>query len=200
MKNIAVNTIVGAVVVFILSSIWHVATPLGEVGVQNLPHEMVLSLAMKAAIPDAGFYFFPGMDHAPGMTKEQQQAEMKRYSDAYEEGPTGILIYSPGGEALNYGKLLSVQFLIGLICAFFIAWILAARAAATTFGQRVIIAVFVSAFGGLLVPLEYWNWYKFPASYTVTYAVGIVVTWGLTGVVMAWIAGRGLKEQAKSAA
>ena len=196
MKNIVVNTIVGAVVVFILSSIWHVATPLGEVGVKNLPNEAILSTAMKLAIPDAGFYFFPGMDLSKGRTKEQQQAEQERYMRAYEAGPTGILIYSPGGEALNYGKLLANQFLIGLICAFFIAWILATTAAATTFGQRVIIAVFVSAFGGLLVPLEYWNWYKFPSDYTFTYAAGIVVTWGLTGVVMAWIAGKAVKTKA----
>jgi hypothetical protein len=189
-KNVAVNTIVGAVLIFILSSIWHVATPLGEVGVQNLPHEELLAPALKLAIPNAGFYFFPGINRSKGMPKEQQQAEMQRYMDAYEKGPTGILIYTPGGERMSYGKLLTNQFLAGVICAFLIAWILAVTAPATTYGQRVLIAVFVAAFGGILVPFEYWNWYKFPSDYTLTYGAGIIVTWGLTGAVMARLAGK----------
>jgi hypothetical protein len=192
-KNVVLNTIVGAVLIFILSSIWHVGTPLGEVGVQNLPHEQLLAPALKLAIPDAGFYFFPGINRSKGMTKEQQQAEAKRYMDAYEKGPTGILIYTPGGEQMNYGKLLLNQFLIGVICAFFIAWILAAAAPATTYGQRVLIAVFVGSFGGILVPFEYWNWYKFPSNYTITYVAGIIVTWGLTGLVMASLAAKRAK-------
>jgi len=195
-KNIVVNSVLGAVVVFILSSIWHVATPLGEVGVKNLPDEIVLAPAMKLVISDPGFYFFPGINQSKGMTKEQQQAEQQRYLNAYKQGPTGILIYSPGGEEMNYGKLLTAQFLLSLVCAFFIATILAISAAGTTFGQRALIAVFVAAFGGVLVPFEYWNWYKFPSDYTFTYAAGIVVTWGLTGLVMAWMAGKQVKAGA----
>lgn len=194
-KNVLLNTVVGAVVVFILSSIWHVATPLGEVGVQNLPNATILSPAMKLAIPNAGFYFFPGMNRSKGMTREQQRAEQEKYLNAYKAGPTGILIYTPGGENLNYGKLLVNQFLIGLLCAFFIAWILAVTAVATTFAQRVLIALFVSAFGAILVSFEYWNWYNFPSDYTITYAAGIVVTWGLTGTGMAWLAGKRKKRR-----
>lgn len=192
-KHIAINTIIGAVLVFVLSSIWHVATPLGEVGVQNLPNEAILAPALRLGISQPGFYFFPGMTKTKGMSREQQQAEMQRYAEAYKRGPTGILIYTPGGEEINYGKLLANQFLVGLVCAFFIAWILAVTAAGTTYGQRVSIALFVAAFGGVLVPAEYWNWYNFPTDYTVTYTAGIIVTWGLTGVVMAWMAGKQAK-------
>ncbi|HTV58527.1 MAG TPA: hypothetical protein VMJ93_06615 [Verrucomicrobiae bacterium] len=191
--NIAINTILGAVLVFVLSSIWHVATPLGEVGVRNLPHETILSLALKTGISDPGFYFFPGINQSKELSKEQQQAEQARYLKAYEQGPTGILIYSPGGVEFNFGKLLVNQFLLGLALAFLIAWVLAATAAGTTYGQRVLLVGGISAFGALLVPLQYWNWYEFPADYTIAYAAGLFICWGLTGVVMAWIAGKQTK-------
>jgi hypothetical protein len=192
-KNILVNTIVGAIVVFILSSIWHVATPLGEVGVKNLPQEALLSPAMKLAIPDAGFYFFPGINRSKDLTREQQQTEQQRYLNAYRQGPTGILVYSPGGEDMNFGKNLVGQFLVGAVSAFFIAWILAVTARATTYGQRVLIVALISAFGAITVTLPQWIWYKFPTNYTVAYSLGFFVTWGLTGLVMGSLVGKQVK-------
>lgn len=195
-KNILLNTVVGAVLVFILSSIWHVATPLGEVGVRNLPHEALLAPALKAAIPEAGFYFFPGINRAKDLTKDQQQAEQAHYLEAFKEGPTGILIYTPGGKDMNFGKMLIDQFLVTLVCAFFLAWILAVTAAATTYGQRVAIVTFIAAFGAIVVPVPHWIWYQFPSDYTIAYSLGIIVTWGLGGVVMASLVGKRTKQAA----
>lgn len=195
-KNILLNTVVGAVLVFILSSIWHVATPLGEVGVRNLPHEALLAPALKAAIPEAGFYFFPGINRAKDLTKDQQQAEQAHYLEAFKEGPTGILIYTPGGKDMNFGKMLIDQFLVTLVCAFFLAWILAVTAAATTYGQRVAIVTIIAAFGAIVVPVPHWIWYQFPSDYTIAYSLGIIVTWGLGGVVMASLVGKRTKQAA----
>lgn len=193
-KNVLLNTVVGAVAVFLLSSIWHVATPLGEVGVKNLPHEALLAPALQLAIPDAGFYFFPGINTSKELTKEQQAAEQTRYLNAFKQGPTGILIYTPGGKDFNFGKLLVNQFLLSLVLAFFIACILAATAGGTTYGQRVLMVAVISAFGALIVPIQYWNWYQFPANYTIAYAAGIFICWGLTGVVMASLVGKRTKS------
>jgi len=94
-KNVILGGLVGGVIAYIVLSIVHMATGLGEVGIKNLPAEAVLAPAMKLAIHDPGFYFFPGMEVTPGMTKEQQHAAMQRQEQKWLEGPTGILIYSP---------------------------------------------------------------------------------------------------------
>ena len=105
------------------------------------------------------------------------------------------MIYSPGGTDFSFGKLLVNQFLLTLVLAFLVAWILGVTAAGTTYGQRVMMVAVIAAFGAIIVPGQYWNWYEFPTNYTVAYALGIFICWALAGVVMASLVGKRAKTQ-----
>jgi hypothetical protein len=171
--------------VFLVSSIWHMATGLGRTGIQDLPNEDAVLTAMRGSIHTAGFYFFPGMGAGAGGTKEQQQAEQAAYLEKYKAGPTGILIYHPGGEELGLGRLLAVQFLTGVVGALLLGWILAVTVKATTFAKRALMVVAVSVFAAVIYEIPDWNWYGFPASYIVAHGAGWIVSWSVAGLAMA---------------
>jgi hypothetical protein len=146
-------------------------------------------MAMRNSIPEPGFYFFPALNVSP-MSKEEKAAEQSRYLAKFKQGPTGILIYKPGGEDLNFGKLLAIQFLIGLVAAFIAAWILGTTASATTYWTRVVIVVLIGIFAEIYVDFPYWNWYGFPMNYTLGHLFGGFLSWAVAGLAMAKIVKR----------
>jgi len=188
-KRIVLAALAGGVLVFIVSGILHSSTHLGEVGIRSVPNEDLVLLTMRNSIPEPGFYFFPAPNLSP-MPKEQKEAEESKYLAKFKQGPTGILIYKPGGEDLNFGKLLVIQFLIGLIAAFIAAWILGATASATTYGTRVMIVVLIGLFAEIYIDLPYWNWYGFPMNYAIGHLLGGILSWAVAGLAMAAIVKR----------
>jgi hypothetical protein len=183
-KKIILTALVGSVIVFVVSSIIHMALGLGEVGIKMLPHEEVVLLAMRATIHDSGLYFFPGT--ASGMAPNKATPEeQKDYLARYERGPRGLLIYQTGGTALNFPKLLLGQYLFGLAGSLIVAWILVATAGSTTFATRTAIVALVGLFAGIIYDLPYWNWYGFPTNYIVAHIATGTITWAIAGIGMA---------------
>jgi hypothetical protein len=182
-KKILLGTVVGSVIVFIVSSIIHMALGLGEVGIKTLPAEETILSAMRASIHESGLYFYPGIASgvAPNKASAAEQAD---YQQRYKRGPTGIVIYNTGGEELNFPKLLIGQFLFGLMGAFLLSWVLAATASATTFWTRVGIVIAATLFAGFLYDLPYWNWYAFPTNYITGHVVTNTITWAIGGLGM----------------
>jgi hypothetical protein len=184
-RKVILGGLVGGVIAYIVLSIVHMATGLGEVGIKNLPAEAVLAPAMKLAIHDPGFYFFPGMEVTPGMTKEQQHAAMQRQEQKWLAGPTGILIYSPGGAPFSFPKLLGIQFGITLLAGFLLAWLMAlAGGGLSNYGAKVLFAAIVALVAGVFIDLPYWNWYGFPMDYTITHMGTNVAAWAIAGLGM----------------
>ena len=175
-KKILLGGLVGSVVVFVVSALVHLG-PLGMVGIQTLPNEDAVMSAMSASIHDAGFYFFPGMP--PG-------GDQNAYAQMLKTHPNGILVYLPPGTELNFGKLLGMQFLVGLVASFVLAWMLLLVVDAT-YGKRVLFVVAVALFAGIVYDVPSWIWYGFPASYTIMHIAGWTVSWTAAGLAMAAI-------------
>src|SRR5215472_8683536 len=108
-KQISSAALAGGVLVFIVSGILHSSTRLSEVGIRSIPNEDLVLSAMRSSMPEPGFYFFPAPNLSP-MSKEEKAADQSRYLAKFKQGPTGIIIYKPGGEDVNFGKMLAIQF------------------------------------------------------------------------------------------
>jgi hypothetical protein len=184
-RRIIVGGLIGGVVVYIALSIVHMLTGLGEAGVRTMPNEDAVMAAMRSSIHEPGFYYFPAADESARMTKEQKDSEGQRYLQKYQQGPTGILVYHPGGEAFSFGKLLANQFVINLIEAFLAAGMLALLPVGTSYGMRVFAIVLLSLFAVTGTNAEYWNWYGFPGKYELAYSLGTVLSWTVGGLAMA---------------
>ena len=187
-KKVLLGALVGGIVVFIVGSLLHTVLGLGEVGVKAVPQEDAVLSAMRAAIHDPGFYYFPAPNMTPGRSKEQMNADDAAYKAKYLQGPTGILVYSPGGAALSYGKLLGGEFAIDVISAFFLACILAMGAGGvSSYWKRVFAVTLAGLFASVFLGLEYWNWYNFPTNYTCAYIANGFLDWYFAGLAMAAI-------------
>ncbi|HYL05708.1 MAG TPA: hypothetical protein VE075_06695 [Thermoanaerobaculia bacterium] len=186
-KKVLLGGLVGSVIVFLVSAAWHMTPGLGEIGVKGLPAEDSVLAGLRASVREPGLYFFPAPNMSANRTKEQVKADEAAYLERYRQGPSGILVYQPGGEGLNFGKLLVYQYLLGLVASFLIAWILALTAAATTYGARVLLVLLITLFGAFIYDLPAWNWYGFPMSYTIAHSASWLVSWGVAALAMARI-------------
>jgi hypothetical protein len=197
-KRVLLGALVGGIVVFIVGSLLHTVLGLGEVGVKAIPQEDALLSAMRAAVHESGFYYFPAPNMTPGRSKEQVQADNAAYAAKFAQGPSGILVYTTGsGVALNYGKLLGGEFAIDVVSAFFLACILAMGAGGrSSYWKRVFAVTFAGLFAGFFLGLEYWNWYNFPANYTVAYVATVLIDWFFAGLAMAAVVKQSLPQTA----
>ncbi len=60
--RILVAGIAGGIVMFVWTSIAHMALPLGEAGINEIPNESAVLSAMQGSIGDkTGLYIFPGL-------------------------------------------------------------------------------------------------------------------------------------------
>ena len=185
-KQILLAALAGSAIVFVLSAIFNSVRIAGAHPV-SLPAEAEVLPALRASIPKSGIYFFPGVASSAGMTKEQKQAWQADYNQRYKEGPTGILSYSTGGKEFSFSSHLIVQFLLGLFASLAAAAILAMTVSATGYSSRVAIVVLMGMFAFVYIEPQYWNWYDFPAKYTIVRVIGGVVTWAMAGLAMAGI-------------
>jgi hypothetical protein len=182
-KKILLGGLVGGILVFLVMGLFHMATSLGEYGIKTLPNEDSTLSIMRTSVPESGLYLFPAADMSKGSTAASQAA----YLEKYRTGPAGFMSYvNPGGD-FSFGKLLLNQFLFGMVAAWLVAWILGITANATTYGSRVGIVFAASLFAGCVYPLAYWNWYRFPMSYTAAYIGTWCVGWLIAGLAMAAI-------------
>ncbi|MGD0190332.1 MAG: hypothetical protein ABSD74_06290 [Rhizomicrobium sp.] len=155
--------IAGAVLMFLWTSIAHVATPLGQTGFSQIPNEAPVLAAMHDSMGDKpGLYFFPWVDMKAKDAMEQSAAKMKA-------NPSGLLLYHPPGRGIemmpaSMGLEFGKEAITVLIAAFLLAQTVIAGYAA-----RVGFVSLVGVAAALTTNASYWIWYGFPAAYTLAY-------------------------------
>jgi hypothetical protein len=183
-RHILIAGVIGGMIGFVLSALQNAVLPAAEP--KAMPDQPAILAALRA-IPQAGFYFFPGRGLSPSMTPDQKNAAQADYSRLFREGPVGVIAYSPGGGEFHFGRQLAIQLLLSVIAALAAASILAVMVTTTTYGGRVGIMCLLGIFAFVYLEPQYWNWYGFPATYTITRVFGGVVTWTISGAAMAAI-------------
>src|SRR5436305_9567970 len=108
--RIAIAGILGGVAMFIWTSIAHMALPLGEAGIRELPNESAVLDALQANLGEnRGLYIFPGSGLGPDASREARHQAMKQMTDKAASGPSGSLMHHPR-RPFNIGRLLGVEF------------------------------------------------------------------------------------------
>ena len=181
MKRIVLAGLLAGIAVFVFSAIIHMALPIGHMGLKSLPSEDAVLAAMRAGITEPGLYFFPGMDMDKKMTAEEQKA----WTDRYVAGPTGLLVYHPGGEAPMLPRQLVVELLADVLAAALAAFVIGHTTA--SFGRRVLVVALFGVFAWLSVDVSFWNWYRFPTPWAVAELIDQAGGWFAGGLVIAAI-------------
>jgi hypothetical protein len=185
-KKILLAGLVGGIVMYAWVFITHTILPLGMVGIKSMPNEDQVLTTMQDNIKESGFYYFPGWEHSPDMTKEQQKEAIQKMEEKMLKGPNGILVYHPGGQPAMSLKQLLIELLSNILGALVAAYLLSkAVGGIGSFGMRVLFVALLGLFASLAINIPYWNWYGFPGSFTLAAIFYEVVGWGLAGLPLA---------------
>jgi len=187
-KRVVLAGLLGGVAMFMWMSLAHVVLPLGEVGVQEIQNEPVVLSAMHDALGEkSGLFVFPATGAGPNATNQEKNAAMQHYDEKLAANPSGLLVYHPPGETGLTARRLVTEFLTELLEAFLVVFLLA-QTQISSFGGRLAFVSVAGVVASLGTNTSYWNWYGFPANYTVVYIltqiVGFVCVGAVAGAVM----------------
>ncbi len=187
--RIVLGGLLGAIAMFVWSSIAHMATPLAHAGIHNgLPGEVKALAALQTELGgQAGLYLFPGSGAGDNPTREQMKEAMARYPEKLAANPSGLLMYHPAGtRELSLAKLLPIEFLKQLLVSILAVWLLAQTRIAS-YGGRVGFIFVVGIVAGITTNVSYWNWYGFPTAYTIPYMTIEIVGFLCAGLAAAFV-------------
>jgi hypothetical protein len=177
--------ILGGIVMFVWTSIAHMALPLGEAGIDQIPNELAVLGAMQSSIGNkTGLYIFPGLGVGKSATREEKSDAMKQMQQRIAANPSGVLMYHPPGRPFSFGKALAIEFSTEVLQAILVIWLLA-QTRIGSFAGRVGFVLIAGILAAITTNVSYWNWYGFPAVYTASYILIEIVGFVLVGVTAA---------------
>jgi hypothetical protein len=179
--------ILGGIVMFICTSIAHMALPLGEAGIREIPNESAVLSAMQSNIGDqTGLYIFPGRGVEKNATRQEKNEAMKHMAEKMATNPSGILMYHAPGRRFTIGKWLGIEFGTELLEAILVVFLLV-QTRIVSFAGRVGFVLVAGILAAITTNVSYWNWYGFPCVYTASYMFIQIVGFLLAGVAAALI-------------
>jgi len=185
--KILLTGILGGIVMFIWTSIAHMALPLGEAGVREIPNEPTVLSAMQSNIGDQiGLYIFPGPGVGKNATRQEKNEAMKHMGEKMAANPSGILMYNAPGRPFTFGKWLGIEFGTELLEAILVVFLLA-QTRIVSFAGRVGFVLVAGILAAITTNVSYWNWYGFPSAYTASYMLIQIAGFFLVGLVAALV-------------
>lgn len=186
MLRVLTAAIFGGIVMFLWGAVAHMALGLGNPGIrQPVQEDAVLSTLHQGLGEEAGVYILPSLDpHKFG-----DRAAVSAYAAKSTSSPYAWVVYMPHGENLiDMHRQLPRQWASDTLAALALACVMGLSAFG--FARRLCIAGTAAVFAWLSGQVPYWNWYRFPATFTTALLVEQLIGWLLAGAVMAWWLGR----------
>jgi hypothetical protein len=185
--KILLTGILGGIVMFIWTSVAHMALPLGEAGIHEIPNESAVLSAMQSNIGDqTGLYIFPGSGVGNNATRQEKNEAMRHMAEKMAANPSGILMYHAPGRPFTIGKWLGIEFGTELLEAILVVFLLA-QTRIVSFAGRVGFVLAAGILAAVTTNISYWNWYGFPGVYTASYMLIQMIGFLLVGVAAALI-------------
>jgi len=179
--------VLGGIVMFIWTSIAHMALPLGEAAIREIPNESAALSAMQSNIGEnTGLYIFPGLGVSKDASRQEKSEAMKHMSEKMAANPSGILMYHAPGRPFALGKSLGIEFGTELLESILVVFLLA-QTRIGSFPGRVGFVLVAGILAAISTNVSYWNWYGFPCVYTVSYMLIQIVGFLLVGIVAALV-------------
>ena len=185
--KILVTGILGGIVMFIWTSVAHMALPLGEAAIREIPNESAVLSAVQSNIGDrTGLYIFPGPGVGKNATRQEKNDAMKHMVEKIAVDPSGILMYHAPGRPFTIGKWLGIEFGTELLEAILVLFLLA-QTRIVSFAGRIGFVVVAGILAAITTNVSYWNWYGFPCVYTASYMFIQIAGFFLVGIAAALI-------------
>lgn len=174
MKKQLIGTLVGAIILFLWQFISWGMVNFHKAEQQYTPNQDKILEVLSENLTE-GEYFLPGVP--PGTPMEEQQAMQEKMMGK----PWATINYHPEFE-MNMRMNMLRGFLIDLIAAFFLCWILL-KFGNLNFMDAVIAAVMIGLIGYLTITYLNSVWFE---SNTIGYLIDAIGAWVLVGAWLGW--------------
>ena len=192
-KRILLAGVLGGVAMFIWTSIAHMALPLGEAGISEIPNEAAVLSAMQTSLGDkSGLYFYPGPGLGPNPTREAKHEAMKQMEEKVKDQSHRDPHLSSPGYPFAMGRLLGTEFATELLESILAVFLLAQTSIATFAGRFGFVLV-TGILAAIATNVSYWNWYGFPTVYIASYMSIQIIGFICVGIVAGLVLGRGTR-------
>jgi len=196
-KRVLIAGIAGGIIMFFWGFAWHDLLGFGLIGISDIPNEQTVVGTLKSSVPERGMYLIPGMNIPANATSEQKRAAQEAAMKKAAAGPSGMLIYLPAGNAMT-PRMLITECGTNILQALLVAFLLA-QARLQRFSSRLGFAFVIGLVAAITTNISYWNWFGFPANYTIAAMAFVVTAYFLVGLVAAAVV-KSSAEVAKAAA
>jgi hypothetical protein len=185
--KILVAGLLGAIAMFIWTAIAHMALPVAEAGIGEIPNESAVLSTLQSNIADqTGLYIFPGLGVGKNASRQQKNEAMKHMNEKIAANPSGILMYHAPGRPFSFGKALGIEFATELLEAILVVFLLA-QTRIGSFAGRVGFVLAAGILAAIATNISYWNWYGFPGVYIANYMLIQIVGFLCAGIVAALV-------------
>jgi hypothetical protein len=181
MKRIVIAAIVGGLIVFFVSAIIHMATPLGTAGMKTLPNEDAVIEVLRSNLTESAVYMYPGMNMQAKPTEEEQKA----WETKYLRGPSGLIVNTMTVKALPFPKNLIWEFVTVVLSCLVAACVLSRTVG--SYAWRVCTVVMFAVFAFLSITASHWIWYNFPTPFVMAELIGELIAYLLAALAIAKI-------------
>jgi len=183
MGRLLIAGLAGGIAMFIWSALAHTALPLGETGLKMVAPDSAVAATLQGELGDkAGLYGFPGVAGDP----HRDEAAMAAMTEKMKTGASGLIVYHAPGYNPAMAPLMGKELALEVVQSLILAWLLSGLVV-TGLVARTTAAALVGVAVGISTNGSYWNWWGFPADYTLAAIVIQIVGYTLAGLVIASI-------------
>ena len=173
----------GGIILFVWSFLAWVVLPLHTSTLHPIPNEDAVVSALQPALPAKGVY---PLRANPGMSADK--ATQEAWLAKMAQGPTGLIIYDPGGVDPMMAGQMGIGFVIDILSALVVSWLLTRSTAfSAPYIARVMFCGMFAIFATVFDYLTMWNWMGYPADFTSALIVDALIAWLLAGLGIAAI-------------
>ncbi|MGH1362225.1 MAG: hypothetical protein ACRBF0_01635 [Calditrichia bacterium] len=181
MKNFIVPGIAAGVALFIWAAVSWMVIPWHNATINNMPNGEEIAALMKENLTEHQVY------HYPGFPLEQSDSEMEAMFNKMKQGPNmHFMVYNPNGvdpmSPMSFLAALIMNILTGIAAAWLL---LMALPKLNGTMEKVLFMLTVGTIAMLVGPLANWNWWHFPADFTLVMIADMAVSWVIVGLILA---------------
>ncbi|HSX03489.1 MAG TPA: DUF1761 domain-containing protein [Rhabdochlamydiaceae bacterium] len=167
-RSVFLSSFLGGAIAFVWGFISWVVIPWHTASMHRFQDTQVVSEVLAQNAPVDGIYVF----------------HPKQHRSSTENAP--FVFASINRTHMNEKQSLPMvrSFIIQVIVAFFISWVLV-HTKSRKYWDLVTISAVLGLIGGMMSYLPAWNWWGTPIGYTLVGLIDLVITWFLAGLGMA---------------
>ena len=176
-RSIFLGALIGGITAMVWSMLSWTVLPWYNTQFKQFKDSEQVSDLVREQVEGGGIYMLPGC--CGDCKSKEAEAEWKKN---YARGPIMFAAVTPEGGEFDMVYNIVIQFVTLFVVALLISYILSEFKPDSRYGERLFSVVVIGLIIAILTAIPLWNWFKFPAGYTIIAFCDAIIMWFLAGL------------------